>query len=140
MRRRAVAVLAGVLTSGLAACSSGEEPATAAPSTPDVCASAEDLQTSLSALQDVRVRQDGIAAVESSWATVQDDWTQLGDDARATHADRVAAVQAAADDVRNAVAEAGDAPSAATLRAVGEAVRSFGTEAGALLDEVGTTC
>ena len=140
MRRRDVAVLAGVLTVGLAACSSDGEPAAAAPSTPDVCTSADQLRTSLDALRQVRPVQDGAAALEQSWETVQGDWTQLGEDARAQHADRVDEVQTAADGVRKAITAVKDDPSRATLSGAAAAVSAFASQAGALVDEVGSTC
>ena len=140
MRRRAVAALAGVLAVGLAACSSDGEPAAAAPSTPDVCASADQLRTSLDALREARPVQDGAAALEQSWETVQGDWTRLGEDARAQHADRVDEVQTAADGVPEALAAAKADPSGATLSDAAAAVAAFASQAGALVDEVGSTC
>jgi hypothetical protein len=156
MRRRAAGVLAVVLVWGVAACSSDGDPGTAASATPgatassapgatasatpDVCASADELRTSIDGLRDVQVVEDGTAALEQVWTTVQDDWAQLGADLRETHAERVASVQSAAEGVRDALAEAQGAPSAAALRDVGAGIAAFVTDARALLDEVGTTC
>ena len=139
MRKRSAAVLAGVLVAGVAGCSSSDAPSAAAPSTPDVCASADQLRTSLEGLGDVQVR-DGTADLEQSWSTVQDDWAQFAEDARAQHADRVDEVKTAADAVGEALTAAEDDPSVATLTGAGAAVSAFVSQAGALLDEVGSTC
>ena len=144
MRKRSVAVLAGLLVAGVAGCSSSGSSSSAAasaaaPSTPDVCASADRLRTSLEGLGDVQVR-DGTADLEQSWSTVQDDWAQFEEDARAQHADRVDEVKTAADAVGEALSAAQDDPSVATLTGAGAAVSAFVSQAGALLDEVGSTC
>jgi hypothetical protein len=102
MRRCAAAVVAVVVGVGLASCSSGSDSGTAAAtsSRPAVCGSADELRTSLSALQDVKVVEDGTDALNEAWTTVRSDWAQLADDARGQYAEQVDGVQADADTVR----------------------------------------
>jgi hypothetical protein len=142
MRRCAAAVVTVVVGVGLASCSSGSnsETAAATSSGPAVCASADDLRTSLSALQDVQVVQDGTDALDEAWTTVRSDWSQLADDARNQYAEQVDGVQADADTVQAAVDQARAAPSAQTLGNAASAVTVFLQDAGALVDEVRSTC
>lgn len=107
---------------------------------PDVCTSADDLRTSLAALQDVDVVQEGTGALDEAWTTVRSDWAQLADDARAQHADQVDGVQADVDAVQSAVETAQATPSSETLGAVASAVGVLLQDAGALVDEVSSTC
>ena len=141
MRTCTAGVLTVVVAAALAACSSdaGTEPS-AQTTGPDVCASADAFRASLTALGDVQVVQDGTGALEKAWTTVQDDWAQLKDDARAEHSDQVESVQAAADTVQSAVDAAKDQPSAQTLGNAAAAVTVFLQDAGALEDEVSSTC
>jgi hypothetical protein len=139
MRTRLVGVIAVVVGVGLSGCGSDEEP-TAAPPSPDVCASADAFRASVAALGDVRVVEDGADSLADAWAAVREDWAQLADDARAEHAEEVDAVQAAADEVQSSVDAAQDAPGAATLTSAATAVRAFVQNAGRLADQVGATC
>ncbi|WP_457003110.1 hypothetical protein [Geodermatophilus sp. SYSU D00814] len=140
--RCATAVVAVVVGAGLASCSSDAESGTAAGTTPapDVCGSADALRTSLAALGDVQVVQQGTGALEEAWATVQDDWARFADAARAEYRDEVDGVQADADAVGDAVDAAQGSPSADTLGAAATAVGTFLQGAGALVDETSSTC
>jgi hypothetical protein len=142
MQRYVVGVVAVVLGAGLPGCSSepGTSTSAAAPSTADVCASADDLRGSLTALGQVEVVQEGTEALASAWAAVEADWAQLADDARTEYADDVDGVQAAADAVRAALDDAQSQPSAQTLGTAADTVRVFLQDAGALTDEVDSTC
>ena len=105
-----------------------------------MCDSAEDLRTSLDALSDVQPVEQGTDAVQQAFASVKSDLAQLGTDAQDEYADEVDRVQADADAVQTAVDTARGAPSAETLRAVASAVEVLVRDAGALVDEVGTSC
>jgi hypothetical protein len=133
MRTCVVAVMTVALGAGLSACSSDD-------ATPDVCAAADDFRGSLSSLRDVQVVQEGTDALASAWTAVEDDWTQLAEDARAEYGDQVDGVQSAADDVRAALDDAQDQRSAQTLGNAAAAVGVFLQDADALADEVDSTC
>ena len=147
MRRAAASVVAGVgcLAVALSACSSdgssSAAPSTASTSTtPAVCASADAFRSSLSSLADVQVVQQGTDSVKAAWSRVQDDWGQFADDARAKYSGDVDGVQADADAAGSAIDAAVSDPSAQTLAAAGTAVTAFVQKAGALVDEVRSTC
>jgi hypothetical protein len=142
MRKCIVGVVAVFVGAGLAACSSdpGTESSAATPSTADVCTSVDALRGSLTALGQVRVVQDGTAALADAWTTVTEAWTRLSDDASAEYADEVAGVQAAADTVQSALDSAQAEPSAQALGDAAAAVGVFLQDAGALADEVESTC
>jgi hypothetical protein len=145
MRNWAAGAVA-VVVATLCACSSDSgarssaATSSATSSTPDVCASADQFRASLADLKDVNVVQQGTDALTATWTTVEQDWTKLADDARATHADQVDRVQADADAVRSAVETAQDDTSAGTLSGAAAAVGVFLTDADTLLDQVGSTC
>jgi hypothetical protein len=117
-----------------------ESSAAASSSPPDVCASADALRSSLSALADVQVVQEGSDALDEAWTRVEDDWSQLADDAGDQYAEQVDGVQADADSVQTAVDAATANPSAQTLGAAAGAVGVFLQNASALVDEVRSTC
>jgi len=71
---------------------------------------------------------------------VQDDWSQFADDARSQHSGQVDDVQADASAAGDAVDAALSDTSAQTLAAAGTAVTTFVKNAGALVDEVSSTC
>jgi hypothetical protein len=145
MRNWAAGAVA-VVVAMLCACSSdtgtqsSAATSAATSSTPDVCASADEFRASLTDLKDVDVVQQGTDALTATWTTVEDSWTQLAGDARATHADQVDRVQADADAVSSAVETAQGDTSAGTVGAVAAAVGVFLKDADTLLDEVGSTC
>jgi hypothetical protein len=142
MRSCVVGVVTVVLGAGISACSSdpGTESAAATSPTADVCAAADALRGSLNALGDVQVVEEGTDALATAWTAAEDDLTRLSDDASAEYADEVAGVQAAADAVRSALDDAQDQPSAQTLGDAAAAVRVFRQDAGALVEEVSSTC
>ncbi|MGK5113951.1 MULTISPECIES: hypothetical protein [unclassified Geodermatophilus] len=142
MSMRVAAVATVVVGVGLTACSSDSESGTSAATatTPSVCDSADDLRTSLAQLRDVQVVQEGTGALEEAWATVQDAWDQFADAARTEYSDDVDRVQASADGVQDALDEAQDTPSAATLSTAATATGLFLQDADALVDETEATC
>jgi hypothetical protein len=162
MRRCVAGVVTVLLGAGLAACSSdggaGSSAATtsaatsstatsstaasssAASSSADLCASADAMRSSLASLGDVQVVQDGVDALSDAWTTAQGAWAQLADDAKAQYADEVDGVQADADAVESAIASAQNDPTAQTLGDAATAVGAFLQDAGALTDEVESTC
>lgn len=146
MSKTVAAVLTLAVGTGLAACSSGSDSGTPAASAAasssgaDVCDSAGDLRTSLAALGDVEVVQEGTSGLEAAWTTVQDDWEQFADAARAEYGDQVDGVQAEADAVGQAVDAAQASPSAGTLGTAATAVGAFVRSAGDLVDEAGANC
>jgi hypothetical protein len=142
MRKSVVGLVAVVLGAGLPGCSSdpGTSSSAAAPTTADVCASADDLRGSLTALGQVEVVREGADALAAAWTAVKADWAQLAEDASTEYADDVDGVQAAADAVQAALDDARSQPSAQTLGNAADTVRVFLQDAGALTDEVGSTC
>jgi hypothetical protein len=143
MRICVAGVVAVVVGAGLASCSSdgyGGSTAAATASAADVCASADDLRDSLATLGDVQVVQEGADAVQEAWATVQDDWAQLAENAGDRYADDVHRVETDAGAVQSAVETTQEEATAQTLADVAAAVGVFLQDAGALVDEVSSTC
>ena len=147
MRTFVAGVVTVLLGAGLAACSSdggtdssAATTSAATSSAADACASADALRTSLTALGDVQVVQQGTDALADAWSTVQDAWAQLADDAKAQYSDEVDDVQADADAVESALDSAQNDPTAQTLGAAAAAVGVFLQDAGALTDKVESTC
>jgi hypothetical protein len=139
----AVVTVAVAVGAALSACSSSggtSSSAAATSSAPDVCASADDFRASLSSLADVQVVQQGTDSLQEAWTTVEDDWARLADGARSQYADEVDGVQSDADDVSSALDAAAQDPSAQSLAATAAAVGVFVQNAGALVDEVSSTC
>ena len=142
MRTSAAGLLTLAVAGALSACSSYADTtqSAATSSSADVCGSADDLRASMSALGDVQVVQEGTDAVQQAWTTVQDDWAQLSDDAGDRYADQVDRVEADAGAVQSAVETTQEEATAQTLAAVAGAVGVFLRDAGALVDEVSSTC
>ncbi len=111
------------------------------PPVPTSARSADDLRTSLSALAGRPGRPGGHRRPGRGLDDgPQDDWAQLADDARGQYAEQVDGVQADADAVQAAVDTAQADPSAQTLGNAAAAVAVFLQDAGALVDEVRSTC
>ena len=142
MRRRCAAGIGAVVVAvAITACSGSDASSSAAASSSAVvCDAADELRTSLDALSDVQPVEDGTDAVRQAFASVKTDLAQLGTDARDEYAGEVDRVQADADAVQTAVDTAQGAPSAQTLGAVRSAVEVLVRDAGALVDEVSTSC
>jgi hypothetical protein len=147
MSRGFLAVL--LVVGGVAAttaCSDASEPSAApsseaAPSTEAaVCASAEDLQQSVVALQDVRVADEGVDALEAAFASVTSAAGQLADDARDQHAEQVDRLEADVTALRSAVDSARQDPTAETLQVVSAGIDDLAADAGVLVNSVGTSC
>jgi hypothetical protein len=94
----------------------------------------------LTTLADVQVVEQGTDAVQQAWTTVQDDWGQLAEDAGDQYADQVDRVEADGGAVQSAIETTQEDPSGEALREVAAAVRVFLQDAGALVDEVKSTC
>jgi flagellin-like hook-associated protein FlgL len=143
MRRCVAGVMTLLVGAGLAACSSDadtESSAAATSSAADVCASADALRASLTTLADVQVVEQGTDAVQQAWTTVQDDWAQLAQDAGDQYADQVDRVEADGGALQSAIETTQEDASAEAVRQVAAAVRVFVQDAGALTDEVKSTC
>ena len=142
MRKWLTGFVVVVVGAGLASCSSDadSDSSAAAESSADVCASADSLRASLTELGDVQVVQDGTDAVQEAWATVQDDWSQLAEDARGEYRDQVDGVEADAGAVQAAIETTQEEATAQTLADVAAAVGVFLQDAGALVEEVSSTC
>jgi hypothetical protein len=143
MRRpRTVCVLA--LLGGVAAagCSDTGDSSSSATSTATaaMCASLDTLQDSVSALADVPVRDGGIAAVQAAFTKVQDDAGQLVDEAQDQHGSQTDRLSTDVSAVQSALADAGSAPSAASLQVVGTTIATLVDDLGAMADDVGATC
>ncbi|MGY1592472.1 hypothetical protein ACI79D_10885 [Geodermatophilus sp. SYSU D00708] len=105
-----------------------------------MCKAVDDLRSSITALGDVQVVQQGTDAVQQAFTSVESALAQLRTDAGAEYADDVDRVQADADQVRTALGAAEQDASAQTLGAVASAVGVLLTDARALADQVGSTC
>lgn len=142
MRRRAGWAVAALAVAGVSACSSSSDTAASSStsSTPDVCASAAALRSSLAALGDVQVIQEGTDAVQKEWTTVQHDWQQLAAAAGDQYADQVDKVEADAGAVQSAVESTQEEATPQTLAVVATSIGAFLREAGALVDEVSSSC
>jgi hypothetical protein len=143
MRMWATGLVAVVVGLGLTSCSSDsdtESSAAATSSAADVCASADAFRTSLAELGNVQVVQEGTDAVQQAWTTVQDDWAQLSENAGDQYAEQVDRVESDAGAVQSAIDTTQEESSAATLAAVAGAVGVFLQDAGALVEEVTSTC
>jgi hypothetical protein len=88
----------------------------------------------------VQVVQEGTDAVQEEWTTVQDDWAQLAKVAGDEYADQVDRVEADGGALQSAIETTQEDPSGEALRQVAAAVRVFVQDAGALADEVKSTC
>ena len=150
MSRRFLIALAAALTVGAGGCASSGSGSSAASSTTAssaaassgaaVCQPADDLRTSVTALQQVDVVKQGTVAVQQAFDQVKTDLTDVADAAGAQLTTKVAPVQADAAAVQVAVDAAKAAPNAQTLGALGAAVRKLVQDAQTLLTSVGSSC
>ena len=142
MQRCARWAVAALAVAGMSACSSysGTASSSSTSSTPDVCASADALRSSLAALGDVQVVQQGTDAVQKAWTTVQHDWSQLAAAAGDRYSDQVDKVEADAGAVQSAVESTQEEATPQTLAAVATSIGAFLQEAGALVSEVRSSC
>jgi hypothetical protein len=129
----AVLVLAGVTVGGCSSGSSGSSEAS-------LCPSADALRSSIGNLRDVQVVQDGTEAVRQAAAQVGDDVDRLANSAGDKFSGQVSGVQTDVANLSAAIHSLGDAPSTASLSAVGTAVRVLVEDTGVLLDDVRSAC
>jgi hypothetical protein len=132
----------GATPSGASSSSATASGATASGATASaaVCQAADDLRSSLTALGDVQVVQQGTEAVRPAFTSVQSALAQLRIDAGGEYSDDVDRVQADADQVRTALDAAGQDASAQTLATVASSVGVLLADANALADQVQSTC
>jgi len=128
-------------SSGGASAGSASGGSTAAASSGQaLCDTAGDLRTSVTALQQVDVVQQGTDAVQQAFGQVSTDISTLADAARAQFKPQVVQVQADRDAVQAALAAAKAAPNVQTLGALRVAVQQLGRDVQTLLSAVGSTC
>ncbi|MGY1707456.1 hypothetical protein ACI79C_23075 [Geodermatophilus sp. SYSU D00697] len=118
----------------------GTAAAGAAASGAAVCQAADRLRSSLTALGDVQVLQQGTDAVRQAFTSVEDALGQLRQEAGTAYAGQVDQVQSDAAQVRTTLDAAQQDASARTLGDVASAVGVLLADARALLDDVGSTC
>jgi hypothetical protein len=148
MKRTCAAwVAALVVGAALTACtgsapsaSSASASSASAASTADVCQSAADLRTSLAALGNVPVVQQGTDALQQAFGAVKSDVAQLAESARSRYPDQIAQVKSDTAAVQSAVDTAQGDTTAQTLGAVASAVAVLVRDAGSLVDQVSATC
>lgn len=156
LRRARAAAAIFAVTAGLAACgtsgSSGSasnshsSPATAPASSSAptasaaLCRAADDLRTSLTALQQVDVVQQGTDALTQAFAQVKTDLTALTDAARSQYAQQIQQVKTDSAALQAAVDQAKATPSTQTVGAVATAARTLVQDAQALLATVSASC
>lgn len=141
-RARALALLTAGACLGAAGCSSDSSASSdeSSSSGEGLCASADDLRSSIGQLDDVQVAENGTAALEDAVGEVRDDVDRLAGAAREEYTDQVGDVEIALREVGDAVEELATSPSAAAVSAVGTALRTLGGDVAVLLDDVGSSC
>ena len=105
-----------------------------------VCGAADDLQESLTAMQEVDVVNQGTDALRQSFSDVQTAFSEFTDVARAQYADAVQKVKDDAAAVRTAMDAAQSNPTAESAGAVATAARVLGQDAQALVAEAKSSC
>jgi predicted extracellular nuclease len=129
--RRAFALAAAVtLAFSLAGCS--DQPA--------VCDSVDALQASVDNLGDINLSENGVGAISGSLSQIESDLRQVKADASAEWSDQVDGIEADTDELSTTVETAQEGATAATLGAVGTAVRTLLDDVEALAADVGSTC
>jgi hypothetical protein len=107
---------------------------------PAVCASLDQLQTSVGALARAPLAEGGIDALRTAFTTVQADAAQVVDDARAEYADQSDQLSTDVSAVQSALGTAAGDPSAATLKAVGGAISTLASDVTSFAGDVASTC
>ena len=134
MRRKLVlsAAISVMLSASLVAC--GDD-------TPAVCASADQLQSSVDKLKDIDVTEtNGLDEFKSQWETVDGDLDQLANDARSEFPSQIDAVTKTFEALDTSLQVASDDPSAETLAGAATAFSAFSTDVQALMSDVESTC
>lgn len=145
-RRLVLISAAGVLALGvLAGCSSDSTASTesAAPSntaSAAYCASVDAVASSLDALVNTKVLQEGTDALKSRFDTFRTDVRALTDSARAEFVKESTAVDASVATLQTAVTSLKDSPSAAQAASLKVALQGVSTSTKALVDAVKGAC
>lgn len=126
--------------SNAASAAASSTSASAASASAAVCRAADDVRTSLAALQEVDVVQQGTDALEEAFGQLKSDLADLGDAARARYADEVQQVKTDTDAVGAALDQAKANPSAQTVGAAATAARTLVQDTQALLAAVSSSC
>jgi uncharacterized protein YoxC len=132
--------VAGLAVGGCSSSSTSSASSSSASSSSDLCGSADALRSSIGDLKDVQVAQDGTEALRQAFSKVGDDVNRLADDARDQYSGQVADVESAVGDLRAAIDTLGSSPTAATVRAGGDAARTLVQNAGVLVDDASSSC
>jgi hypothetical protein len=120
--------------------SSSTSSSSAATGTAAVCASLLELQSSVSALADVPIREGGVPAVQAAFTTVQQNAGQVVDDAQDQFASQADQLSTNVSAVQSALSDATSTPSAATLQAVGRSISTLTAGVTSFADDVGSGC
>jgi hypothetical protein len=134
-----LALLAGGTTLG---CSQDDDSSSSAPSptTAAVCTSVDALQESVADLEDVRVREDGVAALQGAFSSVRSDVEQVVEDAQSEFSAQTDGLTADVSEIQTAIDQARAGPTDATLSAVVGSIESLVDDVAALADDVSSTC
>jgi hypothetical protein len=107
---------------------------------PAVCGDVDSLQSSISALGDIKVEQGALTDLKNAFSKVQSDASQLKTDATSQFSTQINAVDSAATSVKTTLDAAIATPSAATIAAVAAAVPALVTALDNLQSAVKDTC
>jgi hypothetical protein len=105
-----------------------------------LCSSADQLRSSLAALQQVDVVKQGTDALAQAFTPVKNDVTALADAAAGAYNQQITTVQNDSTAVRAAVDKAKANPTAQTVGAVAAAARTLVQDGKALLTAVSSSC
>ena len=136
----------GLLALGaVAGCSSNSPTATESATPSDTasaayCASADAVSSSLAALLNTKVIQEGTETLQSRFDTFQTDVGSLIDSAGVNFATQSAAVDASVTVLQTAVANVKDSPTAADVAALKPALEGVSTSTKALVEAVQGAC
>ena len=134
MRRKLALTAATVvmLSASLVACGSD---------TPAVCASADQLKSSVDEVKDIDVTDtNGIDELKSQLETIDGDLDQLTNDAKQEFSSQVDTVATTFEALKASVQAATDDPSAETLAGAATAWSAFSTSVKTLISDVQSTC
>lgn len=144
--RLALLGASGLLALGaVAGCSSNSPTATESATPSDTasaayCASVDAVSSSLGALVNTKIIQEGTDTLKSRFDTFQTDVGSLIDSAGANFATQGAAVDASVAILQTAVANVKDSPSAADVAALKPAIEGLSTSTNALVEAVKSAC
>jgi hypothetical protein len=91
-------------------------------------------------LADINLSENGVGAISGSLSQIESDLRQVKADASAEWSDQVDGIEADTDELSTTVETAQEGATAATLGAVGTAVRTLLDDVEALAADVGSTC